>query len=111
MGTGMEFMLIFNIFIAAYLLYYAIKGDGKVYENDYPKAMQEEHRRMLRMFCWIAGAGMLVLSILEFMNGFGSVFTIVSIAFVLGCIVVYFVFFRIKFKEFLKKDKPAKKSK
>jgi hypothetical protein len=108
---GTDFMLIFNIFIAAYLLYYAIKGEGKVYENDYPKAMKEEHTNMLRLFCWVTGAGMLLLSILEFAFGFGSIITTISIAFVLGCIVIYFIFFRIRFKEYLKSTKPEKKKK
>ena len=59
-------MMIFDIFIAIYLLYYAIKGSGKAYENDYPEEMQEAHRKLLRTFCWITGVPLLVLSILEY---------------------------------------------
>ena len=107
---GMDFMLMFNIFIAAYLLYYAFKGSGKVYENDYPKAMKEAHAKLLRKFCWITGVGLLVLTILEFIYGFNSPWAIVSIVFVLGCVAIYFILFRVRFKEFLSKPKnPTKK--
>ena len=121
--SNMNSMMVwFNIFIAVYLLYYAIKGSGKVYENDYPKEMKEEHAKFLRMFCWVTGVGMLVLSILEYISisnadaaagSFNSPFTIVSIVYVLACIVVYFVVFQKKFRPYLKKDKttPAKTKK
>ena len=108
MGSSMNFMMIFNIFIAAYLLYYAIKGTGKVYENEYPKAMQESYMKFMRKFCWITGIGMLILSILEYINKSNSIFTVISIVYVLGCVVLYFILFRVKYKEFLKKSKPAK---
>ncbi len=109
MSSSLDFMMIFNIFIAAYLLYYAIKGSGKVYENEYPKAMQESYLKFMRKFCWIAGVGMMVFSILEYLNGFDSIFSILSIVYVLGCVVTYFVLFRVKYKEYLKKTKPVKK--
>ncbi len=102
-APGMDFMLMFNIFIAGYLLYYAIKGTGKVYENDYPPAMKEAHSKFMRKFCWIVGAGMLVFTILEFIQGFGSIWTTISIVYVLGGVVIYFIVFRVRFKQFLKK--------
>lgn len=108
MESSMNFMSMFNIFIAVYVLYYAIKGDGKIYENDYPKEMKAEHAKILRIFCWVVGCGMLPLAILEYMNGFDSIYTIISIIFVLGCIVVYAVVFRKKFGSLLKK--PVKKN-
>ncbi|MDL2237531.1 hypothetical protein LJC56_06850 [Christensenellaceae bacterium OttesenSCG-928-K19] len=112
MSSSMDFMLMFNIFIAAYLLYYAIKGTGKVYENDYPQSMKEDHAKFLRMFCWIVGIGMLVFTILEFIQGFGSIWTTVSIIYVLGAVVVYFVIFQTRFRKFLKKpDAEVKKKK
>jgi len=48
MDGAFNFMMIFDIFIAVYLLYYAIKGSGKAYENDYPEEMQAAHRKLLR---------------------------------------------------------------
>ena len=112
---GMDFMIIFSIFIGVYLLFYAIKGTGKVYENEYPKEMQGLYVSMMRKFCWIVGAGLLGLSVLEYMeyNGYiagtGSIFSIISMVFVLVCVVLYFIIFRTKFKDYIKKDKPVKK--
>lgn len=102
---GMDFMLIFNIFIAVYLLYYAIKGTGKIYENDYPKEMKEVHDKFLRKFCWIVGAGMLVLGILELSLTDNMWVSIVSMVFVLAAIVAYFIFFRMRFKSYFSKKK------
>ncbi len=109
--SSMNFMIIFNIFIAVYLLYYAIKGTGKVYENDYPKEMKESHNKLLRKFCWIVGVGLLIFSVLEYVFSFGSVWTIVSIAYVLGAVVIYFVLFRVRYKQFLKGPKKDIKKK
>lgn len=108
MESTLNFMSMFNIFIAAYVLYYAIKGSGKVYENDYPKEMKAEHAKILRIFCWVVGVGMMPLAILEYKDGFNSIWTTISIFFVLGCIAVYVVIFRKKFGKYLKK--PAKKN-
>lgn len=104
MDGAFNFMMIFDIFIAVYLLYYAIKGSGKAYENDYPEEMQEAHRKLLRTFCWITGAPLLVLSILEYMSaeGIRSPWSIVSIIYILACVVAYFIIFRVKFKEYLR---------
>ena len=104
MDGAFNFMMLFDIFIAVYLLYYAINGSGKAYENDYPAEMQEEHCKMLRRFCWIAGVPLLVLSILEYTSseGITSIWSIISIVYILTCVVVYFVMFRVKFKEYLR---------
>ena len=112
--STMNFMIIFNIFIAVYLLYYAIKGSGKVYENDYPKEMKESHNKLLRKFCWITGVGLLIFSVLEYIYSFGSVWTIVSIVYILGAVVIYFVLFQVRYRKYLKdpkKQTPAKKKK
>lgn len=114
MGDAFNFMMYFDIFIAGYLLYYAIKGSGKAYENDYPAEMQEEHRKMMRIFCWATGAPLLVLSILELTagNGVTSIYSIISVVYILGCVVAYFIIFRVKFKHYLRnprKNLPRKK--
>ncbi len=110
---GMDFMVLFNLFIAVYLLYYAIKGTGKVYENDYPKAMKDSHAKFLRKFCWVTGVGMLVLGIFDYMEtqkgNANSIFAIVSIVFVLGCVVTYFIVFRVRYKQYLSKPKDVTK--
>ncbi len=104
MDGAFSFMILFNIFIAVYLLYYAIKGTGKVYENDYPAEMKEAHAKLLRKFCWIAGVPLLVLSVLEYMSnqGISSIWGIISIVYILGCVVGYFIIFKVRFKEYLR---------
>lgn len=109
---GLDFMLWFNIFIGVLLVYYAIKGSGKVYDNDYPEAMKEDAAILLRKFCWIAGVPMLVLSILELsMQGqsFTFVISMISIFYVLGCVTVYLVLFRKRFKQYLSNPRAPRK--
>lgn len=104
--SSMTFMVIFDIFIAVYLLYYAIKGEGKLYETgDYPKEMREEHAKILRKFCWIVGIPMLVLSILEYIYSYNSIWGIILIAYVLTCVVVYFIIFQVRFRKYLRPEK------
>lgn len=110
--SSMNLMVIFDLFIAVYLLYYAIKGDGKLYENDFPAAMQEEHRSLLRKFCWIAGVPMAVLSVLEYVYSYRSVWAYIVIGYGLACVVVYIIIFRVRFGKYLdpkKAQTPAKK--
>lgn len=102
---AMDFMVIFNIFIGGYLLYYAILGKGKLYEGDYPAAMQEEHVKLLRKFCWFVGIPMLVLSILEYVYGFGSIWSTISVVYVLSAVVIYFIIFYHRFKQYLHPEK------
>lgn len=81
-------------------LYYAITGKGKVYENDYPKAMKEGANKFMRNFLWIIGPVALVsggLELLGYAWGFWIGFAL------LPAIVVYYILFRRKFKEYLKK--------
>ena len=110
-GDMMGFMTIINFFIGIYVLYYAFKGKGKIYENDYPTAMKEDYAQMLRKFCWIVGIGMIVFSILEYTNKEMSIWVYLGMGFVLTCVVVFYVLFRIRFKQYLKTDKPAKAEK
>lgn len=102
MAGAMDFMTIFNVFIAVYLLYYGIKGTGKLYEGDYPKAMRESHNKLLRKFCLIVGFPMLAMSILEYMYGFMSIWGTLNICYVLGAVVVYFIIFQMRYRQYLK---------
>ena len=106
-----DFMLYFNLFIAVYVLYYAFRGTGKIYENDYPNEIKEAHAKFLRKFCWIVGIGMLPLTILELVfgsNGVYSVFSWINIGFVLACVVFYLVIFKVKFGKYVYTKKPRK---
>lgn len=105
-----DFMLYFNLFIAVYVLYYAIRGTGRIYENDYPQAIKEDHAKLLRKFCWIVGLGMLPLTVLELVyntDASGSFFSWINIGFVLVAVVTYLVIFRVKFGKYVytKKNK------
>lgn len=103
--SSMNMMVIFDVFIAVYLLYYAVKGEGKLYENDFPKAMQEEHRKLLRKFCWITGTPMLVLSVLEYIYSYRSVWSYIVIGYGLACVAVYVIIFRVRFGKYLHPEK------
>lgn len=104
-------MLYFNLFIAVYVLYYAFKGTGKIYENDYPKEIKEDHAKFLRKFCWIVGIGMLPLTILELVlqdNPAIAFFSWANIGFVMVCVVFYLVVFKVKFGKYVYPKKPGK---
>lgn len=80
--------------------FYAITGQGKVYQNNYPKEMKEEANKLLRKFFWITGPMALVSGVLELIGyawGFYIGLAIVPL------IVVYVVIFRRRFGEYLKK--------
>lgn len=112
MGGLNDFMLYFMLFVAVYVLYYAIRGEGKIYENDYPAVMQDEHKKLLRKFCWIIGIGIIPLTILEFIfqsNSLYGIFAWANIAFVLGCVIVYLVLFRKRFGKYVYPQKPNKR--
>lgn len=80
--------------------YYAITGQGKVYENDYPKAMKEEANILLRKFFWIIAPIALASGVLELI-GFAWGFY-VGLA-IIPLIAVYYIIFRKRFREYLKK--------
>ncbi len=105
MGDMMDMMVIFNIFIAGYLLFYAFKGTGRIYENDYPEEIKESHKQFLRKFCFIVGGGLLLISVLEYTQSFGSVWTIVSMVFILSAVVIYLVVFQKRYRPYLKEQK------
>lgn len=95
----MDFMLYFNIFIGIYLLYYAIKGSGKIYENEYPKEVKEAHAKFLRKFCWIVGIGMIILTVLELTFKDIPYLAWVEIGFVAAAVIIYLVVAQTKFKQ------------
>lgn len=114
MESSMQFMSAFDLFIACYVLYYAVKGDGKVYENEYPKEMKEAYRKLMRSFCWILGIGMLPLSVCQYIYGFTSPWSLAIMFYGAGCIAYFLITDYIKFKKPLKesgrnKNLPKKK--
>lgn len=55
-----------QLFIGVYLLYCAIRGQGKVYENDYIKVPRAEYVKNLRILSAVAGTVLTVSSVLEY---------------------------------------------
>ena len=72
---GTEFLDIFQIGIGVYLAFFAIRGKGKVYENEYVKeGMEEKYRKTMRL--WLAVLSPMVilvgtLGLLGYNKGFG----------------------------------------
>ena len=98
-----DFMLYFNVLIAIYLLYYAIKGSGKIYENEFPEEAKKAHNTFLRKFCWIVGVAMLVLSALELIfkaEEWAVILAWTNIIFVLAAVVYYIIIFKKKFGKY-----------
>ena len=106
---GLDFMFYFNILIAIYVLYYAFRGKGRIYEVDYPEEARIEYCRMLRLFCWVVGIFMLVLSIAELilyntpeLYVYSSIVSWINIICVLVAVVVFIIVTKKKFGKYQK---------
>lgn len=102
-GTGMDMdrMLSgFTIVIGLIALYSAITGKGPAYKNDYPKAIQADANKLMRMFCWVIGPVVTVFGVLDYMGYVWA--TWVNIGFTISAIVVYMIIFRKRFGKLLK---------
>jgi len=105
---GLDFMVYFNILIAIYILYYAIRGKGRVYDVDYPEAAKKEYCGMMRKFCWIVGAFMLALSVIELliMNSVPAVIYLtiswINIGAVLTAVIIFVIVTKKKFGKYQK---------
>lgn len=95
-----QFMAALIAFTGVMALYYAITGKGKVFENDYPKAMKEEANMFMRKYMWFVGPVALVSGVLELI-GYDWAYWIGFI--IIPSIVVYYILFRRRFKQYLKK--------
>lgn len=61
----MEFFNIFELAIGAYLLYAAISGKGKYYENEYCKVPREQYVKVMRIFALAVGLLIMVAPVLQ----------------------------------------------
>lgn len=93
----------FMIAAGVFALYSAITGKGPAYNNDYPKSMKEEANKLLRKFLWILGPVATITGIIDFAYGEESWTALLGICTVFPILVVYFIMFRRKFKDDLKK--------
>ena len=96
-----QFMSAFMVIIGLFALYSAFTGKGPAFKNDYPKAMQADANKMMRLFLWVIAPIITVFGILEYM-GYEWAYWI-SVGVTLPAIVVYMVLFRRRFKQYLKK--------
>jgi len=95
-----QLMAGFSVLIGLFALYSAITGKGPAYKNDYPKAMQADAAKMMRIFCAIIGPVVTTFGVLDYL-GYKWAF-IVNACITIPAIVVYAIIFRRKFKQYLK---------
>ena len=98
-----QLMSVFMILAGVLALYAAFTGKGIVFKNDYPKEMREEANKLLRKFCWVIGPVATVTGVLDFI-GYSWAYWI-SLAVILPAVVLYYIMFRSRFKQYLKKKK------
>lgn len=60
-------MVIFKAFIAVYLIVGAIRGKGRLIDNEYPKCKPETYRLVMRILCAVTGIIILINSGVEFL--------------------------------------------
>ena len=58
-------MTMFELFIGIYLIYAAIKGEGKLYENEYLNCSREEDVKVMRVLAAITGVLLMITGGLE----------------------------------------------
>ena len=68
MQSSFGMLTMFELLIGVYLIYAAIKGDGKLYENDYLKCSREEYVKGMRRLALLTGVIMLLSSGLELLG-------------------------------------------
>lgn len=99
-------MVYANLLIGIYVIYSAIAGKGKAFENDYPKEIKESVFKFNRIMFFIVGPVMTISSVLELLKvKFFEWFTVI---FVLAALVVYLIVFYSKFGKALKNYRSKK---
>ncbi|MBQ4610792.1 MAG: hypothetical protein IJN83_01280 [Clostridia bacterium] len=68
----MGFLTILEILIGIYLIYAAIRGKGKLYENDYLNCPREQYVRTMRIMAAVTGVIMLGTAVVEMLGIVGS---------------------------------------
>lgn len=71
---GSDMFSLFSLIIGAYLIYAAIAGKGKLYENEYLNCPREQYVKGLRILAAISGVLLTVSNLLEYLGviGYGS---------------------------------------
>lgn len=71
---GSDIFALFSLIIGVYLIYAAIAGKGKLYENEYLNCPREQYVKGLRILAAISGVLLTVSNLLEYLGiiGYGS---------------------------------------
>ncbi len=67
-GSTNMVMVLFKAFIAVYMAISAIRGRGKLIDNQFPKCPPEVYRLVMRLICAFAALVILLNSALEFLS-------------------------------------------
>ncbi|MDR1620647.1 MAG: hypothetical protein LBS18_08320 [Clostridiales bacterium] len=69
MGDMFGMFDLFELIIGAYLLYGAVTGKGKIFQNEnVKKGMEAQYKKRMRLFCWILGPLMVGCGLLSRLN-------------------------------------------
>lgn len=63
---GSDMLSLFSLIIGVYLIYAAIVGRGKLYENEYLNCPREQYVKGLRILAAISGVLLTVSNLLEY---------------------------------------------
>jgi len=61
----MSFFNGFQVLLALYLLFQALRGKGRIFQNDYLKIPREKYVKIMRLLCLFTGIFMLSAAVLE----------------------------------------------
>lgn len=61
-------LAMFGLIIGVYLIYAAIKGKGKLYENEYLNCPREQYVKGLRILAALSGALLTISNLLEYLG-------------------------------------------
>lgn len=65
---GSDMLSLFSLIIGVYLIYAAIVGRGKLYENEYLNCPREQYVKGLRILAAISGVLLTVSNLLEYLG-------------------------------------------
>ena len=90
---GSDIFALFSLIIGVYLIYAAIAGKGKLYENEYLNCPREQYVKGLRILAAISGVLLTVSNLLEYLGviGYGSPLAIAlwAVGFISLIVMVY----------------------
>ena len=91
---GSDMLSLFSLIIGVYLIYAAIVGRGKLYENEYLNCPREQYVKGLRILAAISGVLLTVSNLLEYLGviAYGSPIAIALWALGFASLIVMMVY-------------------